>query len=84
MSVVPVPSNADRDQLLADLLTDLSDQARQGREPDIDAAAARHPDLARELRELWAAGRVARRVPRGTCRACGRPCRDHAAPLRRL
>jgi len=55
MNVAQVPSDADRDQRLADLLTDLSEQARQGRDPDVDAAAALHPELSRELRELWAA-----------------------------
>ncbi len=55
MNAAPFPTDADRDQRLADLLTDLSEQARQGRDPDIDAAAARHPELSRELRELWAA-----------------------------
>jgi eukaryotic-like serine/threonine-protein kinase len=60
MSVVPpARSEADRDQLLADLLADLGEQARQGRDPDLEAAAARHPDLAQELRELWAAVQIA-------------------------
>jgi tRNA A-37 threonylcarbamoyl transferase component Bud32 len=60
MSAAPsARSEAEQDQLLADLLANLSDQARQGREPDVDAAAARHPDLARELRELWAAVQIA-------------------------
>ena len=57
-----VPSSrpeAESDQLLADLLADLADQVRHGREPDVEAAAARHPDLARELRELWAAAQIA-------------------------
>ncbi len=54
-----VPSDADRDQRLADLLADLSEQARQGRDPDLDGVAARHPDLCRELRELWAAVQIA-------------------------
>ena len=59
MNVAPVPSDADRDQRLADLLADLSEQARLGRDPDLDAAAARHPDLSGELRELWAAVQIA-------------------------
>jgi eukaryotic-like serine/threonine-protein kinase len=58
--------HADRDQLLADLLAGLSEQARLGHEADVEAAAARHPDLARELRELWAAVQIAEVfTPRG-------------------
>src|SRR5262245_5272005 len=57
-SVVP-PQSADRDDRLARLLAALTDQARQGRPPDVDAVAAQHPDLAAELRELWAAARFA-------------------------
>ena len=45
----------DRDQRLAQLLSQLSDQRRQGKQPDLDAIAAQHPDLAAELRELWGA-----------------------------
>jgi serine/threonine-protein kinase len=45
----------ERDQRLARLLAELSDQARAGHRPDIDAIAARHPDLAAELRPLWGA-----------------------------
>jgi serine/threonine-protein kinase len=45
----------DRDERLAQLLADLTEQLRQGRSPDLEAAARQHPDLAVELRELWAA-----------------------------
>ena len=55
----PVQSQTDRDERLAHLLADLSDQARQGRRPDVEAVAARHPDLATELRHLWAAAQFA-------------------------
>ena len=54
-----MPPDADRDQRLADLLADLSEQARQGRDPDLDAAAAGHPDLC-----PGAAGTVGRRADR--------------------
>jgi serine/threonine-protein kinase len=55
---MPAPTthaDPDRDARLAALLAALGDEARQGRQPDLDAAAARHPDLADELRQLWAA-----------------------------
>ncbi|HVS34036.1 MAG TPA: serine/threonine-protein kinase [Gemmataceae bacterium] len=60
MSAAPsANSEAERDRRLADLLADLGDQARLGRQPDVEAAAAQHPDLAQELRELWAAVQIA-------------------------
>jgi serine/threonine protein kinase len=48
----------DRDEQLALLLADLSAQARGG-SADVDAVAARHPDLASELKELWAVAQFA-------------------------
>ena len=57
----------DRDQLLADLLAGLSERARLSQDADVEAAAARHPDLAQELRELWAAVQIAEAfTPRGS------------------
>lgn len=50
---------AERDQLLADLLTDLTERQRRGEMADIDAAARARPELALELRQLWAAAQVA-------------------------
>jgi serine/threonine protein kinase len=50
---------ADHDQRLADLLADLSACQRRGEPADIDAAATRHPELADELRQLWAAAQFA-------------------------
>jgi serine/threonine-protein kinase len=44
-----------RDQQLAVLLAELSDQVRRGEMPDVAAAERQHPSLAGELRELWAA-----------------------------
>jgi len=49
----------DRDEQLALLISDLSEQARRGQSPDLDAAAGRHPELASELRELWAVAQFA-------------------------
>ena len=50
---------ADADARLADLLDRLAADQRAGRSPDISAAAAAHPDLATELRELWAVAQFA-------------------------
>jgi serine/threonine-protein kinase len=44
----------DRDQRLALLLEQLTGQLREGRHPDLEAAARQHPDVAEELRQLWA------------------------------
>src|SRR5581483_8502743 len=49
----------DADERLAALLDDLSRQQRSGREPDLDAVLRQHPDLADELRQLWAAAQLA-------------------------
>jgi len=69
------PVAASRDERLAHLIEQLSAQLRQGQEPDMSAVAAQHPDLAAELRELWAAALFAEefvgtpgrpRLPSGT------------------
>ncbi len=59
-------ATADRDDRLAALIAGLADQLRAGGTPDIEAAARAHPDLAAELRELWAVAQfaqLARTVP---------------------
>jgi len=48
-----------RDELLAGLLEQLNQEVRQGRAPNVDALAERHPDLAEELRQLWATAQFA-------------------------
>jgi serine/threonine-protein kinase len=48
-----------RDERLAHLLEELSERQRQGQCPDLDAVARQHPDLAEELRELWAVAQMA-------------------------
>jgi eukaryotic-like serine/threonine-protein kinase len=49
----------ERDRKLIELLGGLTDDRRAGRQPDLDAAAKLHPELAVELRELWAAASIA-------------------------
>ena len=56
-------STAD-ESILADLLVRLTDEMRQGRTPDLDDLARRYPDLADELRDLWAAAWIAEEVAR--------------------
>ncbi|MFO0851767.1 MAG: serine/threonine-protein kinase [Gemmataceae bacterium] len=53
---------ADRDDRLAGLIAGLTDRQRAGQPADVDAAARDHPDLAAELRELWAVAQVAHLV----------------------
>jgi serine/threonine-protein kinase len=48
-----------RDELLARLLSELTEQLRSGQTPDVESVARQHPDLARELRQLWAAAQIA-------------------------
>jgi serine/threonine-protein kinase len=49
----------DRDEQLADLIDRLAADQRAGRVPDPDAAARDHPELAAELKELWAVAQFA-------------------------
>lgn len=59
-------ATADRDDRLAALIAGLADQLRAGTAPDVETAARAHPDLAGELRELWAVAQfaqLARSVP---------------------
>ncbi len=51
--------NVERDEQLALLLADLTDQANDGHHVDIEAVCAEHPDLADEMRELWGAVMIA-------------------------
>jgi serine/threonine-protein kinase len=47
------------DERLAELLAGLTEQARDGQQPDIDAVVREHPELVVELRELWAVAALA-------------------------
>src|SRR5262245_37358023 len=49
----------DRDEQLASLIDRLAGEQRAGRIADVDAAAREYPDLAAELRELWAVAQFA-------------------------
>ena len=53
-----------RDQRLADLIARLTDSQRLGQPLDIDAATRSDPDLADELRDLWAAASIAEELAR--------------------
>ncbi len=48
-----------RDEMLARLLGELTEQLQKGEPPNIDAVTRLHPELADELRELWAAAQIA-------------------------
>jgi serine/threonine-protein kinase len=54
-TTTPAQHETTRDEQLAQLLAQLTEEMRRGGKPDLEAVAARHPDLAGELRELWAA-----------------------------
>lgn len=55
-------ATTERDERLAGLLTQLADEQRLGRSPDIDRVCREHPDLSEELRQLWATTQFARLV----------------------
>lgn len=65
---------ADRDERLAAVLDQLSRQPA----PDIEATAEAHPDLALELRQLWAAAQMADAIARTTLARDG--SRDSVTP----
>ena len=48
----------DSDELLARLLEELTQAAQSGNQPDLDAVARQHPELADELRALWTTASV--------------------------
>src|SRR5262249_8807486 len=57
---VMTPTTADdaREQRLADLLTALTERRRRGEAEGIEQLVRDNPDLAAELRQLWAAAQV--------------------------
>jgi serine/threonine-protein kinase len=54
-SIPEIDPATDRDEQLAALVAKLTEQLRNGEKPSVERAAADHPDLAAELRELWPA-----------------------------
>jgi eukaryotic-like serine/threonine-protein kinase len=73
----------DRDERLAAILHGLSERRRRGEDVDIEAAARDHPDLADELRDLWAAARFAdlfARRPMPNDSTVSAPARPATAP----
>ena len=52
-------SDAERDSQLARLIDELLEAARKGAPPPFDEVARQYPDLAVELRELWATAQLA-------------------------
>jgi tRNA A-37 threonylcarbamoyl transferase component Bud32 len=61
--------SAEHDERLAALLVQITDDMRTGGSPDIEALARAHPDLADDLRSLWAAVLVADCVAAGNKQA---------------
>jgi serine/threonine-protein kinase len=64
------PTTTDRDERLASLIEHLAGEQRAGCAVDVDAVARTHPDLAAELRELWAVAQFAHAIrPRSGAQA---------------
>ena len=76
---VDVPGETDEDAL-AGVLDALLEDAEAGRAVDLDAACARHPDFAAELRELFnTAGLLKEFLPSGESRSGGPPAETDRA-----
>jgi eukaryotic-like serine/threonine-protein kinase len=54
-----VPRSTEQDERLAALLAEFAQRQMNGEVPDLEAAAHEHPDLADELRVLWATAQFA-------------------------
>jgi serine/threonine protein kinase len=59
-------SNPARDERLAALFEEVSQQIHQGQRPDFDAISSRHPDLVDELRQLLAVANLVEEVRRSS------------------
>src|SRR6516225_1757152 len=73
----------DRDERLAHLLSELTEQRRQGQSIDREAVAREHPDLADELSGLWAAVQLVERFSRSTPTCPYNPAISESPPLPR-
>ena len=87
-NIGPTISPSDeRDQRLAELLTQLSDRLRAGETIEVEAVCSAHPDLADELRQLWGAVLIADAVgssSRSPELLAGSPVRESAGSAGRL
>src|ERR1700753_556584 len=54
-----ITSQDAHDQLLADLLAQMTEERQQGREPELEARLRAHPEVAEELRSLWVVTQLA-------------------------
>ncbi len=74
---------AANDEMLAQVLGDLTRQLRDGHQPDIELLSRAHPDIAPELRELWPAlllaEEMAKTTPSTACFSASLETTLHAA-----
>jgi eukaryotic-like serine/threonine-protein kinase len=56
--------NEQDESRLAEVIQGLADELREGKVPDVDGAARRHPELADEIRDLWAVASIAEEMAR--------------------
>jgi serine/threonine-protein kinase len=85
--MLPSTPPEERDECLARLLEELSAERRRGCQPDLSVVAAQHPDLADELRALWAAVLLADELAQGAsdkepARHVSEGCLDPSLTLR--
>ncbi|MFO0916684.1 MAG: serine/threonine-protein kinase [Planctomycetaceae bacterium] len=60
------PQLADRDAQIAEILEQLLAQVEAGASPDLEAFIRQHPELADELRELWATIQIAEHLAKSS------------------
>ncbi len=85
----PDPVQHADEQLLAELAARLADEMQRGQLPNVDAVISEHPQLAEELRGLWATMLVADCVAagansssqRGSKNGSGAPTHGHPLPF---
>jgi eukaryotic-like serine/threonine-protein kinase len=71
-----------RDDRLAELIASLTERQQRGEIADVEAAASEHPDLADELRSLWATAQFAAAFasPKGDAPTLPTPSAEHSPP----
>src|SRR6185312_7163536 len=71
----PLGSAVAEDPVLADLVADLADRLAAGEAVNLDEYAARHPDRAEQLRQMWPSVRMMAALGRSEAGAEPRPGR---------
>ena len=79
---VDLPLSAEQEERLAALLEDLSEHPGGGAQADLEVMAATHPDLAGQLRELFAAMMITDAVAQESAIRSGHLQQSHSTGTR--